>query len=382
VTAALPTAAHGGRLCSVREHTGGPETLNEKRWKRFGQDRVYLETIDGSKVGHIDLVKDELVLEDPAHKAAALVAHARWRTELGLGGAETRATETAEPPKAKPAPAPPATAAQAATALPKLIVAKFDSTCTACGASMATGSDAFWIPGTKVVVCPACTAAEVSAGLDVGTAGAAASRIANGASRKHAEKLLAAYPMLGAYLKENARPPSHVRSWIRGVDGERIVGRKLDIAAEKGRCVVLHDRRLSSGGNIDHIVIGTRRICAVDAKHYRNAKITKRGDELRINDESAEDLIDGVKMQQFALQDVLAGRPLLAHNVSAVLAFVGAKFGFSGIVTHRGVWCSSVKDAIDYATHRGPIIGRDSIRRSDDERLEIARDLAKAFPAN
>lgn len=364
------------------ENTDATSGLIEKRWKRYGNDRVYLETADGSKVGYIDLIKDELVVDDPVYSAAAMAAQARWRVERGGAAADPEPTAATEPPEPergqsyRPLPPP------SATDLPKLIKSKINSACTACGAPTPIGSDAFWIPGTKVVVCPACTAAEVSAGLDVGTAGAAASRIANGASRKHAEKLLAAYPMLGEYLKENARPPSHVRSWIRGVDGERIVGRKLDIAAEKGRCVVLHDRRLSSGGNIDHIVIGARRICVVDAKHYRNAKVTKRGDELRINDGSAEDLIDGVKMQQFAVQDALADRPLVADNVFPILAFVGAKFGFSGIVTHRGVWCSAVKDAIDYAAYRGPVIGRDSMRLSDEERLEIARHLAKAFPAN
>lgn len=145
---------------------------------------------------------------------------------------------------------------------------------------------------------------------------------------------------------------------------------------------MLHDRLLPSGGNIDHIVIGTRRICVVDAKHYRNAKVSKRNDELCINGESAEELIDGVRMQKFALQDALSDRPLIADNVSAVLAFVGAKFGVSGIVTHRGVWCSDVKEAVSYAAHRGPIFGGDTMRLTDDERLEIAEVLSDKFPAN
>jgi hypothetical protein len=377
----------GGRamLWLVRETSGEVGGLLETRWRRFGHDRVYLETADGTKVGHIDLVKDELVLAEAQYEAAAQAAHRRWRAEVDATAADAapvpeRVLEPPPAPKPKAQPRPSVRAKS--TELPTLIKAKYDSACTACGKTVKKGADLFWIPNTAVVVCPACTAVEVAAGLHTGTAGAAANRIANAGSRKHAERLLKAYPMLGEYLKENTRPPSHVRSWIRGVDGERIVGRKLDIAGEKGRLVVLHDRRLSNGGNIDHIVIGTRRICVVDAKHYRNAKVTKRNDGLRINGQPAEDLIDGVRMQKFAVQDALADRPLIADNVSAVLAFVGAKFGLSGIVTHRGVWCSSVKDAIDYAAHRGPIIARDSMRLSDEERLGIAQRLADAFPAN
>src|SRR5687768_2673877 len=50
--------------------------------------------------------------------------------------------------------------------LPRLIKAKYASTCTVCGAEVAKGADLFWVPGTKVVVCPPCTAGEVAAGLD------------------------------------------------------------------------------------------------------------------------------------------------------------------------------------------------------------------------
>lgn len=369
------------KLSVVRDHDESAGGLVENRWKRFGHDRVYLETSDGTKVGHIDLIKGELVVDAPEHAAAARSSFDRWMRDVDPAPPAPVAKPTtdrqpvervSERPSVRPR----------TPELPALISAKYDSSCTACGGSIAKGAELFWLPGTKVVVCPTCQAAEVAAGLDIGKAGAAATRIAHGGSRRQAERILAAYPMLGEYLNSNARPPAHVRSWIRGVDGERVVGRKLDIAAANGRCVVLHDRRLPSGGNIDHIVIGTRRICVFDAKHYRNAKVTKRDDQLRINGDSVEHLIDGARMQQFAVQDALADRPLIADNVSAVLAFVGAKFGFSGIVTHRGVWCSGVKDAIDYAAHRGPIIGRDSMRLSDEERLEVARRLAATFPAN
>ncbi|MEQ8437059.1 MAG: nuclease-related domain-containing protein [Ilumatobacter fluminis] len=372
----------------MREQPGDLGGLVETRWKRFGHDRVYLEAADGTKVGHIDLVKDELILDEPKYETAAQDAFVRWREIAGSTVVDADPSPAPEPiaeteaTAAEPAVATRPSIRPKAPELPMLIKAKYDSSCTACGRVVKKGADLFWIPNTSVVVCPSCTAVDVQAGLDTGTAGSAATRKANAGSRKHAERLLKAYPMLGEYLNANAHKPAHVRSWIRGADGERIVGRKLDIAAQKGRLIVLHDRLLPSGGNIDHIVIGTRRICVVDAKHYRNAKITKRNDKLCINGEEEEQLIDGVRMQKFAVQDALSDRPLIADNVSAILAFVGAKFNISGSIIHRGVWCSDVKEAISYAAHRGPIFGGDTIRLTDEERLEIAQILADKFPAN
>lgn len=273
-----------------------------------------------------------------------------------------------------------APSAHGAGVLPTLTKARYASTCTVCGAAVPKGDDLFWVRGTKVVVCPPCTAGEVAAGLAPGTAGGAATRIADGATRKHAERLLAAYPMLGEHLIANARPTSTMHSWMRGADGERIVGRKLDIAAEDGRISVLHDRRLASGGNIDHIVVGPRRVSVIDAKHYRNARVTKHKDKLMVAGEPAEHLIDGVRHQRAAVCEVLADRPRVADNVSAVLAFVSGKLGFSGSVVHRGVWCSDEKEAVSYAAWRGPVVGADTIKLDATQRQEIVEILARAFP--
>lgn len=346
---------------------GGPG-LSERRWKRFGQDRVYLSVNGDVQVGFIDLNAQVVVLDDPAFEAQANEALARWcPTEV---------------PQPMPRPASPDSAGpSSANGLPKLIKATRNSTCTVCGAKVPKGDDLFWVAKTKVVVCPACTAAEVAAGIDSGTAGGAASRIAGGAARKHAQRLLAAYPMLGDHLVANARPTHTMHAWLRGADGERIVGRKLDIAAEDGRIVVLHDRQLPYGGNIDHLVIGPRRICVIDAKHYRNAKITKKDDTLRINGESMEHLIDGVRQQSAAVADAMRDRPRIADNVVPVLAFVGAKLGFAESISHRGVWCSDVKEAVSYAAWRLPLVGGTKMKLDADQRQEIAELLARAFPA-
>ncbi len=389
---ALPKRAVSGMICAVREQPGELGGLVETRWNNWGNRRVYLKTVDGTEVGYIDLIKDVLVVDVPEHQAAAQDAFERWRAVYAQEVAPTspaaaasgtpQPTESKPPVEAKSAKKPRPSVRPKSPELPTLIEAKFEQACAVCGTTINKGDEVFWVPGTTPTVCPPCTAAEVSAGLDTGRAGAAATRIADGGSRKHAEKLLRAYPMLGQYINDNARPPSYVHSWVRGADGERIVGRKLDIAAEKGHVIVLHDRRVSSGGNIDHIVIGSRRLCVIDAKHYRNTKVTKRDDQLCLNGKPDEQLIDGVRGQRAKVQEALADRPLVADNVCALLAFVGATFGFTGSVTHRGVYCCPVKEAVAFAAYRGPVIGRDTIKLDADERLEIAKILSDAFPAN
>jgi hypothetical protein len=339
--------------------------LIETRWTKYGHDRVYLKINDDENVGFIDLKTKMLTVSDPRFDAACREVFARW------------CPESSSPSTPAP-PTPPAV--PGSSELPKLIKAKRDSMCTVCGATVRKGDDLFWVPNTNVVVCPPCTAGEVAAGLDSGAAGGAASRIADGVARKHAERLLAAYPMLGEHLVANARPTANMHAWMRGADGERIVGRKLDIEAEDGRIVVLHDRRLATGGNIDHLVIGPRRICVIDAKHYRNARVGKSKGELTIDGKSAEYLIDGVRHQVAAVARVLDDRPRIADNVRGVLAFVGAKVGWNESIVHRGVFCSTVKEAVSFAAWRHLVVGGTPIKLEEADRREIAERLAAAFP--
>ncbi|HTO01697.1 MAG TPA: nuclease-related domain-containing protein, partial [Microthrixaceae bacterium] len=229
----------------------------------------------------------------------------------------------------------------------RLIRVKFAGKCTGCSRELTEGVDAFYIPHSRVLVCPSCTAIEVSAGL--GVAGASAGRVADSHARKQAERLLAAYPMIGEHLIENARPSAMMHRWDRGADGERVVGRELDRRVAAGDMAVLHDRLVPArGGNIDHIVVGPRRITVIDSKHYRGHKVRtpKRGGGrvLEIDEEPADHLVDGVLAQLRHVEDAVGQN--LAGSVGAILAFVGADLGYLGQEQTRGVWCMSPRDAV------------------------------------
>ncbi|MDO9173981.1 MAG: hypothetical protein Q7V62_04190, partial [Actinomycetota bacterium] len=103
--------------------------------------------------------------------------------------------------------------------LPVAIKIRYAGSCGACLKPLAKGADAFYVRGAQVMVCVECTQREVQLGLAVNPPGAGAERIADAAGRRHAERLLAAYPMLGDQLIENAKPPKNVHAWVRGADG-------------------------------------------------------------------------------------------------------------------------------------------------------------------
>lgn len=188
--------------------------------------------------------------------------------------------------------------------------------------------------------------------------------------------------MLGAHLLENAKPTGAMHRWDRGADGERVIGRLLDRKVAAGELVVLHDRRIPGrGGNIDHLVVGPRRVTVIDAKHYRGRKVRtpKRSGErcLEIDGEPAQHLIDGVAAQRRAVEDAVDQH--LSGSVDAILAFVGADLGFTGQWSSGGVWCMKPKEAIFRAAITR-VIGSWPYNFDTDRRAEIGQLLAAAFP--
>lgn len=269
--------------------------------------------------------------------------------------------------------------------LPTSITVRFAGTCSACMKALPKGAKAFYIRAAKCMVCVECTQLEVSLGLGLNGPGAGAARIADAASRRHAERLLAAYPMLGERLLENAKPPKQTKAWIRGADGERIVGKALDALVRDGRIEVLHDRVVpGTYSNFDHIVIGPRRITVIDAKHYQGAtiRIKKIGSTraLYVDGQDAGHLIDGVRAQQAKLSDMLG--PEFEEVLEASLAFVGANHGTLGTFGCRGVYCTTTKEVVARAAFSGWVPGNPKLKFEADQRREIRDRIAAAFPPN
>lgn len=269
--------------------------------------------------------------------------------------------------------------------LPEKIRARYAGQCSACMAPIPKGDEAFYIRAAKAMVCVDCTRLEVSIGLAMNPAGAGAARMADDAGRRHSERLLAAYPMLGDRLLENAKPPSSVRAWTRGADGERIVGGLLDKLVSDGRIEVLHDRVVpGTYSNFDHIVIGPRRMTVIDAKHYRGAEVrTKKvGSDrvLFVDGQDSSHLVDAVRDQRAKLAAVLG--PEFEGVVEGSLAFVGSEHGALGTYSSRNISCMAAKDAVARAAFSGWVPGNPRLKFDAGQRIEIRDRIAATFPPN
>ena len=269
--------------------------------------------------------------------------------------------------------------------LPEKIKARYPGQCSACMTPIPKGADAFYIRAAKAMVCIDCTRLEVTLGLAMNPAGAGAARMADDAGRRHSERLLAAYPMLGDRLLENAKPPASVQAWTRGADGERIVGGLLDKLVREGRIEVLHDRVVpGTYSNFDHIVIGPRRMTVIDAKHYRGAEIrTKKvGSDrvLFVDGQDSSYLVDAVRDQRAKLAAVLG--PEFEGVVEGSLAFVGAEHGALGTFSSRSISCMAAKEAVARASFSGWVPGNPRLKFDATHRIEIRDRVATAFPPN
>jgi len=71
-------------------------------------------------------------------------------------------------------------------------------------------------------------------------------------------------------------------SWEVGASGERLVGDRLDLLKSQG-WNLLHSVPLKSGADIDHIAIGPGGVFTINTKHHPRARVTVKGDFIRVN---------------------------------------------------------------------------------------------------
>ena len=82
-----------------------PTQLVEKRWTRYGHDRVYVSNADNEQVGYVDLKTGDVVVTDPAFRPQLEACRDRWVTSAVTDTAEHSESEVAaqtETPRAAP----------------------------------------------------------------------------------------------------------------------------------------------------------------------------------------------------------------------------------------------------------------------------------------
>lgn len=219
-----------------------------KRWKRYGHDRVYVETADGFRLGHWDNKTNTACLEDASQ---ADVFYTALREQLNIvPPASDGAEQVTTAPDAAPSPQPPRPPSHGdATADPQRQIA----TTPADGASSCDAAGATWRD-----------LAQTRAGAGV--------RAQARQARQAAPVRTLLARVLGVHTDE--------RAWRLGADGEEAVAaqlRKLD-----GRWRTIHSVPVGSrDSDIDHVVIGPGGVYTVNAKNHPNACVSVGGNAVR-----------------------------------------------------------------------------------------------------
>lgn len=112
-------------------------------------------------------------------------------------------------------------------------------------------------------------------------------------------------------------------SWEVGAAGERRVGDRLDRLKAHGWSV-LHSIPLKSGADIDHLIIGPGGVFTINTKHHPGARVTAKGDFIRVNGQ-LNHYVRNSRHEASAAARRLTSACRTPVGVTGVLAFVGVQ---------------------------------------------------------
>ena len=208
---------------------GADEPPTVLRWRRYGHDRLYVKTADGSDLGFWDLKTDVAHPAQPAAADAVSGAVARWKAE-----------QVAPAPEVAP------------TAVP--------------GAAERVGAVLGQTPEPDAPALPAEVLAQPWIDLSTNVPGEAVRDMAHAAHHAAPVRNTLAR-VLGVKNSE--------RAWRIGADGEEKVAARLARVARKDpRWRFLHSIPVGHrGSDIDHLAIGPGGVFTINTKHHPGAKL-------------------------------------------------------------------------------------------------------------
>ena len=234
----------------------------------------------------------------------------------------------------------------------KLLKLRRDDRCVTCGEDLCAGTEAYWLPDSRVVECVSCHSRTVATPALPDAAGRSARAEYERRSERELERKNRAVvdnqkrrrqrvekrPLLGkitnALTPEVTITPESqaTKAWATGAAGEE---RVAEVLAGVPGIEVLHDRRVpGSKANIDHIVVGPAGVSVIDAKKYEGSiEMVDKGSWLRtdwrlyVAGRDRTKLVDGVLGQVEVVRNVLGGE-FASVPVTGVLCFIGADWGW------------------------------------------------------
>lgn len=281
-----------------------------KRWARYGHDRLYVETPDGTRLGYWDVKTGQAVVQDETHRKAVETATAAFRT--------APAAPVAVPAQAAPVEGPAPVLVAPTAAVPVTAPAQtVEAAAAAPPAEAAHPSLAM----AATVAAPAVDerpAAPAWTGLGLNRPGQAAREQA--VAHKQAAPVRTLFArVLGVHTDE--------RAWRIGADGEEAVAARLARLGSEWK--VLHAVPVGGrGSDIDHVVIGPAGVFTINTKHHPHASVWVGGNTFMVNGQRQPYVRNSRHEAQRAsrLLTAACGFPVTATGLIAVM---GAHEGFT-----------------------------------------------------
>jgi len=219
------------------------------RWRRWGHDRLYVETREGLRVGFWDLSDDTGHPDLPGQEPVLLEAVTRWRTQQSEPKDTLSTTEESGQPNRL------SDTVETHPGIPEEVVE--DGT-----------------PEAEPGVGPVAERPWVD--LATNRAGAEAREQADAARNAAPVKTVFAR-LLGVHTDE--------RAWRIGADGEEKVAAQLGkVQKQDPRWRLLHAVPVGGrGSDIDHVIIGPGGVFTANAKHHPDATIWVGGSTFMVN---------------------------------------------------------------------------------------------------
>lgn len=288
-----------------------------KPWARYGHDRLYVQTADGTRLGYLDNKTGATVLDDEAHREAfdaALAAH-RGDAAATSPAPQPVPVATSTPPAipAQPRPAEPGSPATVEP-VPAPVATRVPPAAAAAPPPVAP-------PPAVEDPQPVVETPTEPEWTDL-----AATR-AGAAAREQALALKQAAPVK-TFLARALGVKTDERAWRIGADAEEEVAARLRNLGERWK--ILHAVPVGeNGSDIDHVVIGPGGVFTINTKHHPDAAIWVGGNTVMVDGHR----VPYVRNSRFEAQRTarmltaaLGGVPVF---ITGVIAVMGARKGFT-----------------------------------------------------
>jgi hypothetical protein len=298
-------------------------------WKRFGHDRLYVNTAAGERVGWVDLTTSKVTLEQEHLRPQFDAALGQHGVDLAPNRTGTDAVAALPPaafsnlpsviePQLSPAP----------IAVPDLPVNR-----SASGASTSS-------PAVAVAERPWVDLALNRPGQAI---------------REQAISCRQAAPVR-TLMARVAKVHTDERAFRIGADGEEKMGRQLARLPDSWR--VLHSVPIGArGSDIDHVVIGPGGVFTINTKHHPDANVWVRGNTFKVNGTN-QPYVRNSRFEAERAGAKLTKLTGLSVSVGGVIAVIGARGGFTvkAQPPDHAVFVLGRRDVVPWLLRHGAIL--------------------------